>query len=140
VDLLLARHEAENFFADYTDAVDRRDFTALHAVVADATVVIQPAGMTVDGGAAVAALYRRVLPPTADGHHLVTNLRVRLAEDAVTAECRYHFIGGPQLRIQVLGRYRTDFIAKGHRLVPVRHRVVREFEAAADVDFATGRA
>jgi hypothetical protein len=47
-------------------------------------------------------LYRRVLGAATDGHHLVSSLRVRLADGQVAAECRYHFIGGPQLRIQVL--------------------------------------
>jgi hypothetical protein len=131
-DLPLARHEASNFLSEYTDAVDRRDFCALATLVGDAVVIIEPAGMIVHGGVRVAALYRRMLPALPDGHHIVSNIRITSDGDRIVAASRYHFISGLQLRPRVLGRYRTEFVRRGSRLVLLRHAIAREFEFAPD--------
>jgi hypothetical protein len=131
MDDIRAHIAAQHFWADYTDAVDRRDFAALTRVLGDAEVTFPGAAGPLYGGAATADLYRRVLPAEPHGHHLVSNPRTRTAADGrtVTAECRYHFVDARTLRVEVLGRYRTRFVRQGDELRPLSHAVVREFAA-----------
>jgi hypothetical protein len=136
VDITLIRHHVENFWAAYTDAVDRRDYQALVDVIGAGTVVSHPSGASADR-AGIAAWYSAVLPPEPNGYHLIHNPRIAYpaSDAAVAADCRYTFVGGNPLRPQVLGRYRTTFRVAGDRLDLAQHRLIREFESAPDATF-----
>ncbi|MFK0119861.1 nuclear transport factor 2 family protein [Streptomyces sp. NPDC090994] len=138
MDLAGAHLAALYFWADYTDAVDRRAFDSLAGLLGDADVHLPGSAGPLRGGAAVARRYRDVLAPEPDGHHLISNPRVRADTDgtAMTAECRYHYVDGRTLTVRVLGRYRTRFVRREEGWRPVRHEIVRDFASPAATPLA----
>lgn len=76
---------AQQFWSAYTDAVDRRDFEALEVIIGDGELWAPGREEPVRGGKAVSDLYRRILPASPHGHHLVTNPMVRQRSDVLQA-------------------------------------------------------
>jgi 3-phenylpropionate/cinnamic acid dioxygenase small subunit len=106
----------------YAEMMDAADFDGLAELFANARLTNEGVPGAIEGGDAIAALYRSTNRVHDDGtlrtRHLTTNLMIDIDEDAGTATGRSAFVvfqQTPQLPLQpiVTGRYRDEFARHG---------------------------
>jgi 3-phenylpropionate/cinnamic acid dioxygenase small subunit len=115
-------HAISTLLARYTECIDAADFDGIADLFAGATLTNEGYGGAVEGGDAIAALYRRANRVHADGtlrtRHLTANVVVDIDEAAGEASARSAFVVLQQteklpLQPIVTGRYRDRFTRTG---------------------------
>ncbi|MET9076039.1 nuclear transport factor 2 family protein [Streptomyces sp. NPDC004232] len=113
----------ENLIAEYAELVDTGDLPGLGRLFAEG-VFIGGAGARFEGRAAVEQMFRDRTILYADGtprtHHVTTNVRVEVDEQAGTATaCSYvtvlQALDDLPLQAVAAGRYRDRFVREGGR-------------------------
>lgn len=103
----------------YAELMDAADFDGLEAMFADARLTNEGVDGAVEGGRAIADLYRRTNRVHDDGtlrtRHLTANVQIDIDESAGTATARSAFVVFQQtaslpLQPIVTGRYRDEFV------------------------------
>jgi 3-phenylpropionate/cinnamic acid dioxygenase small subunit len=113
--------EIENLLYAYAEAIDAGDLDAVAALFAHGRIHGAeggPPGTVFEGRDAVRGLYEMATRLYDDGtpktHHVTTNARIEVQEDAGTATCSSYYLvtqATPDLPLQVIvtGRYRDTF-------------------------------
>ncbi|HET9728720.1 MAG TPA: nuclear transport factor 2 family protein [Acidimicrobiia bacterium] len=118
----------------YAEYIDAADFDAIGSLFADGKLTNAGSDDVMEGGDAIAALYRRTNRVHHDGtlrtRHLTTNVLIDIDEETGTARARSAFVvlqQTPKLPLQPIatGRYEDDFVrTKGAWCFSRRHIIV----------------
>ncbi len=129
-----SHHAITTLLFRYTELIDAADFEGIGELLTDATLTNEGYEGSVDGGAAIAALYRRTNRVHDDGtlrtRHVTANVVVEIDEVAGTATARSAFVvfqQTPNVPLQpiVTGRYRDRFArTHGRWHFAARHIIV----------------
>lgn len=107
-DVALVRHEVENLLACYTYHADSLDAAGVAQLFSEAHVSF--AGTVLTNPEDIAEHYRSLFQGAPESRHLLNNLHVEVADDAVQARCRYsRWVLNSPPRLIAMGDYRATF-------------------------------